>query len=159
MANTYHQVYIMFVFAVKYRQALLDKAWRQEVFGVMGQLINEYGSKTLIVNGVEDHVHCLVAFGKLGSQADLMKEVKARSSKYINDHNLTECRFEWQSGYASFSYSHSALDNVYRYVENQEEHHKKQKFKEEYVELLQSFDIDYDEQYIYHEPKDYYAKK
>ena len=155
MANTYHQVYIMFVFAVKYRQALLDKKWRQEVFGVMGQLFDECGSKTLIVNGVEDHVHCLVGFGKLMSQSDLLKVVKARSSKYINDNKLTEYKFEWQSGYASFSYSHSALNKIYKYIQNQEEHHRNQKFRDEYMALLKAYDLEYDEKFIFHEPMDY----
>lgn len=152
MANTYHQVYIMFVFAVKYRRAMLSKEWRSTVFGVIGNLINENDSKTLVVNGVEDHVHCLVAFGKNTSQSDLMKIVKAKSSKYINDHKLTEERFEWQVGYASFSYNKSHIGRVIKYVENQEEHHAKKKFLEEYVELLNSFGIEYDEKYIFHEP-------
>lgn len=152
MANTYHQVYIMFVFAVKYRRAMLSKEWRSTVFGVMGNLINENGSKTLVVNGVEDHVHCLVSFGKNVSQSDLMKIVKAKSSKYINDHKLTEERFEWQVGYASFSYNKSHIDRVIKYVENQEEHHRKQKFLDEYVELLNAFGIEYDEKYIFQEP-------
>ena len=152
MANTYHQVYIMFVFAVKYRRAMLDKEWRSTVFDVMGNLINENGCKTLIVNGVEDHVHCLIGLGKTISQSELMKIVKAKSSKYINDHKLTDERFEWQRGYGAFSYSKSHLDNVYKYVENQEEHHKKQKVLEEYVQLLNSFDIEYDEKYIFHDP-------
>jgi len=88
MANTYHQIYLQTVFAVKYRAAVLDKAWRRQVQGVIGNLINETGCKTIIVNGVEDHVHCFVGLKPVVSVSELMKTVKAKSSKYINDHKL-----------------------------------------------------------------------
>jgi REP element-mobilizing transposase RayT len=152
MANTYHQIYLQTVFAVKYRNAVLDKAWRHQLFGVIGNLINEANCKTIIVNGVEDHVHCLLGLKPVVSVSELMKTVKAKSSKYINDHELTADRFEWQEGYGVFSYAHSQVDAVYKYILNQEEHHKKQRFLDEYVHLLESFEIQYDTQYIFHEP-------
>jgi putative transposase len=151
MANTYHQVYLQLVFAVKYRQAMLDMAWRGTIQGVIGNLINEKGCKVLIVNGVEDHVHCLIGLKPTVSIADLVRATKAKSSKYINDHNLTKSRFEWQEGYGVFSYSRPDIDNVYRYIESQEEHHKKRTFREEYMTLLEEFGIMYDEQYIFRE--------
>ena len=151
MANSYHQVYLQIVFAVKYRNAVLDKAWRGKLWGVIGNLINETGCKTMIVNGVEDHVHCLVGLRPAVSIAELMKTVKAKSSKYINDQRLTRGRFEWQRGYGVFSYSQSAVDNVYRYIQNQESHHSKKTFKDEYLEQLNAFKIDYVEQYIFQE--------
>ncbi len=98
MANTYHQIYLQMVFAVKYRAAVLDKAWRSKVFGVIGNLINEANCKTIMVNGVEDHVHCFVGLRPVVSVSELMKTVKAISSKYTNDHKLTPERFEWQEG-------------------------------------------------------------
>src|SRR6187402_1501684 len=116
MANTYHQVYIQEVFAVKYRDAVINKEWKSSVLGVVGNLINETGCKTIIVNGVEDHVHCFLGLKPVVSISELMKTVKAKSSKYINDHNLTKSRFEWQEGYGAFSYSHSQVDAVYKYV-------------------------------------------
>lgn len=149
MANTYHQIYLQAVFAVKYRGAVLDKSWRPKIQGVLGNLINETGCKTIIVNGVEDHVHCFLGLKPVVSVSELMKSVKAKSSKYINDHRLTRDHFEWQDGYGVFSYSHSQIDRVFKYIENQEEHHKKQTFKEEYLELLKKFKIDYDERYIF----------
>ena len=94
MANTYHQIYLQTVFAVKYRNAVLDKAWRSTVQGVIGNLINETGCKTIIVNGVEDHMHCFLGLKPVVSVSELMKTVKAKSSKYINDHNLTIERFD-----------------------------------------------------------------
>ena len=149
MANTYHQVYLQFIFAVKYRNAVLDKKWRSTVFGVIGNLINETGYKTIIVNGVEDHVHCFLGLKPVVSISELMKTVKAKSSKYINDHQLTKARFEWQEGYGVFSYSHSQIDQVFHYITNQEEHHKKQLFRDEYLEYLNKFQIPYDERYIF----------
>lgn len=151
MANTYHQVYLQVVFAVKYREAVINKLWKPTLLGVIGNLINETGCKTILVNGVEDHIHCLVGLKPAISISELMKTVKAKSSKYINDHHLTSHRFEWQVGYGVFSYSHSGIDNVYHYIANQEEHHKKQMFREEYLEFLDKFRVTYDEQYIFEE--------
>lgn len=149
MANTYHQIYVHVVFAVKHREAIIKKEWQFRLFGVIGNLINEANCKTVIVNGAEDHVHCLIGLKPTVSVAELMQAVKAKSSKYINDHSLTPKRFEWQEGYGVFSYSQSQLDSVYKYIQNQEEHHKKQTFRDEYLEFLQKFKVEYDEQYIF----------
>jgi putative transposase len=149
MANTYHQVYLHFVFAIKYREAVIKKEWQAELFGVIGNLINETTCKTIIVNGVEDHVHCFVGLKPVVSISELMKTVKAKSSKYINDRKLTPYRFEWQEEYGVFSYSQSQIESVYKYIENQEGHHKKQTFKVEYLDFLRKFRVDYDEQYIF----------
>ncbi len=151
MANTYHQIYLQTVFAVKYRKAIIDKTWEGQLFGVIGNLINEANCKTIIVNGVEDHVHCLIGLRPVVSVSELMKTVKAKSSKYINDQSLTASRFEWQEGYGVFSYSQSQLDTVYKYIQNQEAHHKKQNFKDEYLKFLKRFKIEYDEKYIFQE--------
>jgi REP element-mobilizing transposase RayT len=151
MANTYHQIYLQMVFAVKYRAAVLDKTWRGKVFGVIGNLINEANCKTIIVNGVEDHVHCFVGLRPVVSISELMKTVKAKSSKYINDHRLTNESFHWQEGYGAFSYRQRDVDQIYNYVKNQEAHHQKQTFRDEYLDLLKEFEIGYDEQYIFQE--------
>jgi REP element-mobilizing transposase RayT len=149
MANTYHQVYIQCVFGVKYRDAVLLPEWRPTLLGVIGNLINETTCKAIIVNGIEDHVHCFLGLKPVVSIAELMKTVKAKSSKYINDHQLTKQRFEWQDGYGAFSYSHSQIDQVYKYIANQETHHKKVTFREEYLDFLEKFDVPYDERYIF----------
>ena len=151
MANTYHQIYLQTVFAVKYRKAIIDKVWSSQLYAVIGNLINETGCKTIIVNGVEDHVHCLIGLKPVVSVSELMKTVKAKSSKYINDHTSTPGRFEWQQGYGVFSYGQSQVDKVYKYIQNQEAHHKKQTFRDEYLEFLKKFKIDYDEKYIFQE--------
>lgn len=149
MANTYHQVHIQVVFAVKYRKALLEKEWREKVFAVMGNLINETGCKTLIVNGVEDHVHCLLGLKPSVSISELMQIVKAKSSKFINDNKFLLDRFEWQVGYGVFSYSKSHVHRVYKYIENQEEHHRKKTFKEEYIADLNKLEVPFDERYVF----------
>jgi len=149
MANTYHQIYLQIVFAVKYRKAIIDKSWKSQLFGVIGNLINETKCKTIIVNGVEDHVHCLLGLRPVVSVSELMKTVKAKSSRYINENSLTPGRTEWQVGYGVFSYRQNEVDMIYRYIQNQEVHHRTQAFRAEYLGLLKEFKVEYDEQYIF----------
>ncbi|MCF2487642.1 IS200/IS605 family transposase [Dyadobacter sp. CY347] len=149
MTNTYSQMYIQTVFAVKYRRAVIHRQWRSELMAVIGNLINETGCKTLIVNGVEDHVHCFFTLKPSISVSEAMKNVKAKSSKWINDKHFLDDRFEWQRGFGTFSYSQSHIDNVFRYIQNQEQHHSKTTFRNEYIEMLVKYGIDYDEQYIF----------
>jgi putative transposase len=151
MANTYSKMYIQTVFAVKYRNAVINKAWKKELMAVIGNLINETGCQTYIINGVEDHVHCFFSLKPSLSVSDVMKCAKAKSSKWINENGLCENRFEWQIGFGSFSYSHSQIDSVYKYIASQEEHHKTTTFKEEYLDMLQKFEIDFDEKYLFEE--------
>ncbi|WP_276379456.1 IS200/IS605 family transposase [Flavobacterium sp. H4147] len=151
MANTYHQVYLQIVFAVKYRNAVIDEKWRPKLLSVIGHLINETGCKTIIVNGVEDHVHCLLALKPTITISELMKAVKAKSSKFINENQLTKSKFSWQEGYGVFSYSQSQIESVYKYIQNQKEHHKKQSFNAEYLNFLNKFKVHYEEKYIFEE--------
>lgn len=152
MANTYSKMYIQTVFSPKYRKALIRDEWKHDLFAVMGNLINKNGGQTLIINGVEDHVHCFFVLKAKVSVSALMQIVKGKSSKFINDEGLTPERFSWQIGFGCFSYSHSHINNVIRYIENQEEHHRKTNFKDEYKDLLNKFEIDYDEDYLPHDP-------
>lgn len=151
MANSYSKLYIQAVFAVKYRRAVLHKEWRQQVFAMMGHLINETGCKTMIVNGVEDHVHLFFSLKPTLSLSEVMKVVKAKSSKFINESGFLNHRFEWQRGYAVFSYSQSSVNNVYNYIERQEKHHDKKALKKEIVEFFDAFQVEYDEKYIFEE--------
>jgi len=152
MANTYHQIRIQTVFAVKYREGLILPDFRQELFGYIGQVINNLGHKTLIVNGVSDHVHCYFGLHPKQALADLMREIKANSSHWINDQQFLRHRFEWQEGYGAFSYGKSQDNVVFNYVKNQEEHHKVTTFRDEYLRFLKKFEIDHDEKYIFSEP-------
>ena len=149
MANTYHQMYIQAVFAVKYREAVIEKIWKEELFGVIGNLVNETECKTILVNGVEDHVHCFFGLEPKVFVSDVMKNAKAKSSKWLNESGLLKHRFEWQKGFGAFSYSHSHIDKVFNYIKNQEAHHKKETFREEYIKMLKAFGVEYDERYIF----------
>lgn len=149
MANSYHQMYIQTVFAVKYRDAVIENLWKEDLLQVIGNLINETGCKTLLVNGVEDHIHCFIGLIPSVSVSDMMQSSKARSSKWINESRLLRHRFEWQPGFGSFSYSRSHVDLVFRYIQNQESHHKTKTFREEYIEMLVKHGIAYDERYIF----------
>jgi len=153
MANTFTQIYIQFVFAVKYREAMLHESWRNQMYNVMGNLFLQDKAKPLIINGVEDHVHCFATLKPVVSISDLMRDVKAKSSKYINDHSLTVKKFEWQEGFGAFSYGQSQVKDVIGYIENQERHHAKQDFLTEYENLLKAFNIEYDEKYIFKKPE------
>jgi putative transposase len=149
MANTYHQMHIQAVFAVKYREAVIHASWRKDLFAVIGNLINETGCKTILVNGVEDHVHCFFGLKPSISISDVMKSAKAKSSKWVNESRLAPHRFEWQVGYGVFSYSRSQLGAVYKYIQNQEIHHSKRTFREEYMDMLEKFEIDYEARYLF----------
>ena len=153
MANTYHQMYIQAVFAVKYREAAIGKIWKNQLFAVIGNLINEMECKTILVNGVEDHVHCFFALIPKMSVSDVLKNAKAKSSKWVNENNLVHHRFEWQKGFGCFSYSHSHIERVYKYIENQENHHQKESFKDEYPAMLKAFGIEYDGKHLFEDLK------
>lgn len=151
MANTYYQIYLHTIFAVKHRNAVIKNEWKSQLFAVIGNLINETKCKTILINGMLDHVHCFLGLKPVVSVSELMKTVKAKSSKYINDRALTAERFEWQEGYGVFSYSQSGVDSVYKYIQNQEEHHKKQTFKDEYMDFLKKYKVAYEDQYLFQE--------
>ena len=143
MANTYHQIYLQTVFAVKYRKAMISNSWKGQLFAIIGNLINESNAKTIIVNGTEDHVHCFFGLKPVMSVAELMKTVKAKSSKYVNDNNLTPHRFEWQEGYGAFSIGISGVDDTTQYIQTQAEHHRKMSFKEELELFLKKHGMEY----------------
>jgi REP element-mobilizing transposase RayT len=149
MAGTYSQIYIQIVFAVQGRQNLLQKAWRDEVFKYMAGIIKNKGQKTIIVNGVEDHVHVFVGLKPSMTLSDLVRDIKNNSSNFINDRKWIPGKFCWQEGYGAFSYGHSQIESVYSYILNQEKHHAKQNFKDEYVDFLKKFDIEYDAKYLF----------
>ncbi|MDF7821173.1 IS200/IS605 family transposase [Runella sp. MFBS21] len=149
MAGTYSQLYIQVVFAVKGRQNLLQKPWRDEVFKYMSGIIKGKNQKPIIVNGVADHVHLFIGLRPSISISELVRDVKNNSTNFINEQKWVKGKFSWQEGFGSFSYSHSHIDNVYKYILNQEEHHRKKTFREEYLEFLRKFEVEYDEQYLF----------
>lgn len=149
MANTYSQVYLQFVFAVKGRQSLISATHNDELQKYITGVVQHRNQKMLAINNVPDHLHMLVGFNTSMSMADFMEEVKAISSKFINERHWINGKFEWQRGYGVFSYSRSQIDDVIQYIGNQQAHHNKKTFKEEYIEFLEKFQIDYDSRYLF----------
>lgn len=149
MSNTYTQIHIQAIFAVKYRVGIIRDNWKDELYKYITGIIQHHNHKLLIINGVEDHVHVFFGMRPNQSLSDLMQDIKANSSKWINERGLVKGHFEWQSGYGAFSYSKSQVLDVVKYIKNQEEHHKKQTFIEEYHEFLDRFGVEYDERYIF----------
>jgi putative transposase len=149
MAGTYSQIYIQIVFAVRGRKNLLQKEWRADVFKYMSGIIRNKGHKPIIVNGVSDHVHVFVGLKPSMALSDLVRDIKNNSSNFINDNNWIKGRFCWQEGYGAFSYSHSQIAYVYNYILNQETHHARQPFKDEYLDFLQKFEIEHDVKYLF----------
>jgi putative transposase len=149
MANTYSQIYIQIVFAVKGRENLFKKENREELHKFITGIVSNREQKLLAIFAMPDHVHILVGMKPNIALSDLVRDIKAGSSKFINDSKWINGKFNWQEGYGGFSYSKSHLDNVIKYILNQEEHHKKQTFKEEYNSFLVKFEIEYDEKYLF----------
>ncbi len=149
MAGTYSQIYIQYVFSVRGRQNLLQKQWRDEIFRYIAGIIKRKNQKPIIVNGVADHVHVFVGLKPSQNISDLMREIKNNTSNFINEQKFVKGKFSWQEGYGVFSYSHSQIETVYKYIANQEEHHRKKSFKEEYIDFLQKFQIEYNEKYLF----------
>ena len=149
MAGSFTQIYIQCVFAVKGRENLLKKPWRDEVFKYMAGIIKSKQQKPIIVNGVENHVHVFIGLRPHMCLSDLVRDIKNNSSNYINQNKWVQGRFSWQEGYGAFSYAHSQVENVYKYILNQEEHHNKKTFRDEYFEFLKEFQIEYDEKYLF----------
>ena len=149
MANTYSQVYLQFVFAVRGRQSLINPENNEELQKYITGIVQNRKQKMLAINNMPDHLHLFVGFGTTMSMADFMEEVKAISSKFINENGWVKGKFEWQRGYGVFSYSRSQIDNVIKYIINQQEHHKRKTFKDEYLEFLKKFEAEYDERYLF----------
>jgi REP element-mobilizing transposase RayT len=152
MPNTYTQIHIQLVFAVKFRRALIQDSYKQELYQYITGIVQSYGHKLLAINGVADHIHIFIGMRPTQSISDLMQDIKGNSSKWINEKKFLNVKFEWQGGYGAFSYSKSHVQNVINYVKNQEKHHAKQTFRDEYIEFLKKFDIEYDERYIFQDP-------
>lgn len=149
MAGTYTQIYIQIVFAVKGRENLISKIWKEDLNKYISGIVTNKGHKAIIVNGMPNHIHIFVGLKPSSSISDLVRDIKNNSSNYINKHNFVKGKFTWQEGYAAFSYAHSQIEKVYKYILNQEAHHKKQSFKEEYLTFIKKFQIDYNDKYVF----------
>jgi REP element-mobilizing transposase RayT len=153
MANTYTQIHIHFVFAVKFRKALISKEWKSTLHKYITGIVTNQGHKMLAINSMPDHVHLLIGLRPNQSIADLMEMVKSDSSRWINENRISIEYFNWQRGYSAFSISKSQVDKVIHYILTQEEHHRKKTFLEEYRELLDEFGIEFDDRYLFKDPE------
>lgn len=149
MANTYTQLNMHVVFSVKGRENILSAKIRPEIFKYISGILHNLNQYPLAVNGYKDHVHLFFELQPAKSLSDIVRIVKTNSSKWINENKFVPGKFSWQEGYGGFSYSRSQRNNVIQYIIKQEEHHKKRTFREEYLELLKLFEINFDEQYIF----------
>jgi len=149
MSGTFSQIYIQVVFAVKGRENLIADKWKADLYKYISGIIKNKEQKPIIINGMPDHIHAFIGLRPAMAIADIVRDIKNNSSNYINDHKFVKGKFGWQEGYGAFSYSHSQIDNVYNYILNQEKHHKKTTFREEYTELLQKFQIAYNDKYLF----------
>lgn len=149
MPNTYSQIYIHLVFAVKGRSSLISQNWKEDLYKFISGIISNRSQKLLIINGMPDHIHLLVGVKPNCSLSDLVRDIKAGSSKYVNDHKWVIGRFEWQEGFGAFSLGQSQLDDIFSYIRNQEEHHQKKSFMEEYQEFLKLYQVDYKTEYLF----------
>ena len=149
MANTYSQIYIQLVFAVNGRHSLIPKSNKEDLHKFISGLVQKREQKMLSIFCMPDHAHMLIGLEPKLAISDLVRDIKAGSSKFINDSNWLNRKFSWQEGFGAFSYSKSQIDQVIKYILNQEQHHYKRTFKEEYLDLLKKFEIEYDEKYLF----------
>ena len=148
MANTFTQIYLQIVFAVQDRASLVHSEWKDELYKYITGIVQGNQHKLLAINGVSNHLHLLVGYKPHQSIPELMQDIKGSSSKWINEKKFVRGKFTWQQGYGAFSYSISQIDRVIAYIDNQETHHKKQTFHDEYMQLLKIFNLEFDEKYI-----------
>ena len=149
MANTYSQLYVHLVFAVKGRQSLIHSEWKEILYKYIAGIIRNQKEKLMMINGMADHVHILVGIKPDKCISDLVRDIKSHSSKFINEQGFVKGRFEWQEGFGAFSVSQSQVPKLIVYIQNQEAHHKKRSFRAEYLGFLKAYEIDFKPEYLF----------
>jgi putative transposase len=149
MANTYTQIHIQCVMAVKFRQSVIEDHWKERLHQYITGILQNNGHKMIAINSMPDHLHMFFGFRPDQSLSDLMRLVKGESSEWLNKQDFIKSKFRWQEGYGAFSYSRSLIKTVAEYIANQEEHHRKKTFLEEYQQFLEHFEIEFDKRYIF----------
>lgn len=149
MANTYTQCYFQLVFAVKNRDALIKKSLKNELEMYISGIVQNHKHKLLAINAMPDHIHIFIGYHISQIIPDLVEEIKTSSNTWIKKGNLSKFKFEWQKGYGAFTYSHSQIDAVVKYIMNQESHHQKKSFREEYLEMLRKNEIEFKDEYVF----------
>jgi putative transposase len=149
MANTYAQIYIQIVFAVESRQNLIDPQHNDELQKYITGIVSAQRQKLIAINNMPDHAHILIGQRPDSVLSDLVGDIKSGSTNFINRKRWVRGRFSWQEGFRAFSYSHSQLGSVIRYIQNQQKHHQKRSFHDEYLALLDKFEVPYDQRYVF----------
>ena len=149
MANTYTQIYIQVVFAIQNREASIQPEWEAELYKYITGIVQGKRQKMLSINGTYNHIHFLIGMKPNCCLSDLVREIKKSSTEFIKEQGFCRYKFQWQEGFGAFSYGHSQLDSVIKYIDNQKVHHNKSGFREEYVKLLKLFNVEYDDQYLF----------
>ena len=149
MPNTYSQIYLHIVFAVKGRQSLIQPEWEESLYKYISGIVQNKEQKMLAINGMPDHIHIFIGMKPTCNLSDLVREIKKSSNEFIKENKLSKYKFNWQEGFGAFSNSHSQIDAVCKYIKNQKQHHKKKLFKEEYIQLLEKYAIRYDSKYLF----------
>jgi putative transposase len=149
MPETFTQIYIQIVFAVKGRQSLIGPQWEEELYKYISGIVRNKEQKLLAINGMPDHIHLLIGMKPTCCLSDLIREVKKASNQFVNEKRFSRSKFEWQAGFGAFSYSHSNLNAVIAYIQNQKHHHQKKSFRYEYLEFLAKFDISFKDEYLF----------
>jgi len=149
MANTYSKIYLQIVFAVKFREALIQKEWKGRLHAYITGIVKGDGHKMLAINSMPDHIHLFIGYKPTHLIPDLVEEIKTSSNGFVKANKFSKSQFAWQKGYGAFSYSRSQIPDVARYIENQELHHAKKTFREEYIDMLRKFEVEYDEKYLF----------
>jgi putative transposase len=149
MPGTFTQIYIQVVFAVKGKESMINSSWEDELYKYITGIVQNKEQKMLAINGTPDHIHFLIGMKPSCCLSDLIREIKKSTNEFIQEKKFSKFKFYWQEGFGAFSYSHSSLDNVITYIMNQKEHHKKKTFREEYIEFMKKFAIDYKEEYLF----------
>ena len=149
MPGTFSQIYIQTVFAVQNRECMIQSSWEAELYKYISGIVRNKEQKMLAINGMPDHIHFFIGMKPSCCLSDLVREIKKSSNDFIRDKKFLKYKFNWQEGYGAFSYSHSQIDSVINYIMNQKEHHKKQTFREEYLDFLKKFEIEFKDDFLF----------
>lgn len=149
VANTYSQIYIQIVFAVSGRENLIGVEWKTHLYKYITGIVKNHEQKLIAIGGVADHIHILLGVEPNMKISDIVRDIKANSSRFINEKRFVRGKFRWQEGFGAFSYSRSQVDSVVKYIQNQEEHHAQQSFRNEYLNLLKKFEVEFEEKYLF----------
>ena len=149
MGDTYVQAYFHIVFAVRKRDTLIRKAWKEELEKYITGIVQNNGHKLITIGTMPDHIHIFIGYNLNQTIPKLVEQIKTSSNHWINEQNFTPIKFSWQKGYGAFTHSHSQIDRVSKYILNQEEHHRKKSFQEEYQAMLNEFQVAYHNEYLF----------